>query len=160
MWRGFERAGSGKAGRSQDDGVALALTKLANAGFDVAAERDEVEVGALALKLYDTASRGCPHFGAAFEGLQVDPVHGDEHVAGILANGNTHDAHALGEWHVPGNVLERMHRKVSIAAYDDRLDLADKQPLAPYLRKRPVLDPIALGSYVHLFDGEVGEMGT
>ncbi len=53
MGRFGEHARARKTGHGKDDRVAVTFAKLAKAGFDVAAQRDELEIGALALKLHD-----------------------------------------------------------------------------------------------------------
>jgi hypothetical protein len=141
--RFVEHTRAGQARRSQDDRVALPLEKLAKAGFDVAAERDETQVGPLALKLHHATAGRRANLGAPLQRSQIGTVDGEQHIARIFANGHAEDPHPFGEWNIAGHVFQRMNCEIRLAAHDHRLDLTHEQPLATHFGERAILDAVA-----------------
>ena len=51
-----------------------------------------------------------------------------------------------------------MNGEIRVAADDDCFDFTHEEALAPDQRKRPILNAVAFGSDLNLFDAELGEL--
>ena len=82
---GVEEVGALDAGGGEDDGIILAFGEFAEAGVDVAADGEDLEVGAESEELGLAAEGAGADFGVFGEIEDVFGFVGSEEVAGVFA---------------------------------------------------------------------------
>ena len=135
-------------GGGEQGGVAFARRKLGQPCVDIAANGDDVEVGADAEQLRGAARGRCADDRAL---LQIGDRGGaDQPVAGIGAAQHGGDAQ-LGRA-VAFDVLHRMHRNIGVAGKERSVEFLGPQRLAADIGQRSVLDAVAGGLHHADFD--------
>ena len=135
-----------QAGGRQDRAGHALFFQLAQAGLHVAADVDDLKIGAQRQQLRAAPqARGADDraAGKVVESARREGRAAHEHVAHVLARREGDDGEALGD--LRGHVLGRMHGEVGAAVQHGRLELLREQPLVAELGQRRVEQLVALG---------------
>ena len=143
-----------QAGGGQDDRVQLAGVDAADPAVDVAADRDQLQVGAEPVQQGDPARAAGPDpgpWGQVVEAGQA--VAAEEHVAGVVAlgHGGKDQAGDLGG----GQVLGRVHGQVGPPVQHRLLHGRGEDALAAEGGRRHVAAPVALGDHRDQLDPQL-----
>ena len=135
------------AGGGEDSGVVLAFLHPAHPRRHVAAQVDELEVGAIAREKRPPSQAARADATAGRQGHEAGasaaPA-GEPDIARILAlehRGERQPRRQLGR-----QIIQAVHREVHMARGERLLDLLGEERLAGDLRKRPVENVIPLGA--------------
>jgi hypothetical protein len=142
-----------EASCGEDEGVALALFELAQAGVDVAADLDEGDVGAKGEELGAAAGAGRADAASGGEGVERPEGLADPDVAGVGALRDRGEGELRGE--LGGEVFEAVDGEVDAALFEGFLDLLDEDALAIEVWRRDeagLLHAVAGGADDFKFD--------
>ena len=141
-------------GAREHDGVALAFVHLAEPGVDVAAHRDDLEIGTRRAKADCPTQAARADLGALGELLETAVLRRDEHITGILSRRDAGDEEAGGKY--ARHVLDGVHGKIGAALEEGLLDLLHEEALAAHLGERAILDLVASRDDLQLDHLETG----
>ncbi len=125
---GVGAAESVEAGAGEDQGVAGAFFKFAQAGVDVAAELDELEIGAQGQELGATTRAGGAHAAGVREGVERPVRLADEGVAGVGARRDGGEREAGVE--LSRQVFKGVDGEVDASSGERFFDLLDEDAFA------------------------------
>ena len=143
-----------EAGTGQDDGIELAVIEFLQAGIDVAAQVENLQIGAAFANLALAAQTAGTDPGALGQLIDTVEMIGDEGIAGIFPLADHRQTEPLGEFH--RHVLHGMHGNVSPVFEHGDFEFLDEQALAAHLGQRGVEDDIAAGFHGDQFHLQAG----
>jgi len=144
-------------GEGEDGGVVLGFLDFADAGFDVAADGADLEVGAEGAKLGLTPGGAGPDDGAGWKGTEGDAGTRNEDIARVMARRDGSDDETFGA--VAGEVFEAVDGDIDFAALEGFLDGGGEPAGALAFGEGRCLVGIACGGDGDDLDGEAGRDG-
>lgn len=136
-----------ETGRSEDESVALSGGEFFEAGVDVAADIDKLNIGTQREELGSSAGAGSAYGSAEGQGVEGPIGLADPNIAGVGALGDGGEGELRGQF--GWKVFERVDGEVDPAFFEGFFDFFDEDAFAVEIRRRDeagLLHAVASGS--------------